>query len=181
MGRTLRPAEQTHMTIPEQRRTAQAMAFQYLATCPRTAHEVRQHLHRRGVADAVIEHVIEALYTQGALDDTAYTRAYLTTRLAGRGYGPQRLHRELHRRGVSRARVEEVAQQVLTAQDVLTAARRQAAQRWPRLTREPDHAKRRQKLFAFLRRRGFSTAVAQQVTLEVVQDTASGDHPRQAN
>jgi regulatory protein len=180
VGRALSLAEQAHIAAAERLLAAQATALQYLAARPRTAHEVRQKLHRSGVTDEVADEVMARLQAQGALDDAVYTHAYLTSRLGSRGYGPQRLRRELHQRGISRTLVEEAVQQDLAAQDVLAAARTQAAKRWPRLVRETDLAKRRQKLFTFLRRRGFPSATAQQVITELTQGTAEGkeDPPR---
>lgn len=175
VGRTLSVEEQERIAAAEQLLTAQAKALQYLAARPRTAHEVRQKLRRGGLTDAEADTIIAQLSAQGILDDAAYTRAYVTSRLSGRGYGPQRLRRELHQRGVSRALVEAAVQQDLPAQDVLAAARAQAARRWPRLAREPDLARRRQKLFAFLRRRGFPSATAQQVIAELAQGIAGSE------
>jgi regulatory protein len=126
------------------------------------------------VVDQVAEHVIARLQARGALDDAAYVHAYLTSRLTSRGYGPQRLRQELHQRGIGRALVEEAVQQDLAAEDVLAAARVQAAKRWPRLARETDLAQRRQKLWAFLRRRGFPAAIVQQVLTEVAEETGEG-------
>ena len=174
VGRTLSIEEQERLAAAERLLAAQATALQYLAVRPRTAYEVRQKLRRSGLADEEVEQVMARLHTQGVLDDTAYTHAYLSSRLGGRGYGPQRLRRELHQRGVSRTLVEEAVQQDLAAEDVLAAARAQATKRWPRLARETDLAKRRQKLFAFLRRRGFASATVQQVITELTQDAAGG-------
>ncbi len=170
-GRYLSVEEQTRLAAAAQLLAAQATALQYLAARPRTAHEVRQKLRRSGVADAVVAQVIERLQARGVLDDAAYTHAYLPSRLASRGYGPQRLHRELRQRGIDRALVEEAVQQDLAAEAVLAAARAQAAKRWPRLVRTADPGQGRQKLFAFLRRRGFSSAVAQQILAELKQGT----------
>jgi len=122
----------------------------------------------------VADQVIARLQARGALDDAAYAHAYLTSRLASRGYGPQRLRQELHQRGIGRALVEEAVQQDLTAEDVLAVARAQAAKRWPRLARETDLARRRQKLWAFLRRRGFPATIVQQVLTEVAEAIAAG-------
>ena len=175
VGRTLSVEEQAHMAAAERLLAAQATALQYLAARPRTAHEVRQKLRRSGVADEVVDQVMERLHARGVLDDAAYAHAYLTSRLTSRGYGPQRLRRELHQRGVGRALVEEAVQQDLTAQDVLAAARAQAAKRWPRLAREVDRPRRRQKLYDFLRRRGFPSAIVQQVLTELEEGTAGGE------
>jgi regulatory protein len=171
VGRTLSAEEQTHLAVAEQFMAAQAVATKYLAARSRTAHEVQQKLRRHGVADEIITQVMARLHDCGALDDAAYVHAYLTSRLTSRGYGPQRLRRELHQRGVSRALITEAEQQELAAEDVLTAARVQATKRWPQLAREANHYKRRQKLHDFLRRRGFPAAIVQQVLTEVVQGT----------
>ena len=213
VGQHLDTAMQASIITAEQLLAAQATALQYLADRQRTAHEVRQKLRRSGVADQVTEQVIALLQARGALDDTAYAHAYLTSRLASRGYGPQRLRRELQQRGIGRALVEEAAQQELAAEDVLAAARvqaapealatwtraidlfkrsqyvlaisrfsdppvlaaarAQAAKRWPRLARETDLTRRRQKLWAFLRRRGFPAAIVQQVLMEMAEETAA--------
>jgi regulatory protein len=173
IGRRLSVEDQVHLRAAEQLLAAQATALQYLAVRPRTAHEVRQKLRRSGVADQVAEQVMARLQDCGALDDTAYAHAYCTTRLANRGYGPQRLRQELQQRGIGRALVEEAVQQDLAAEDVLAAARAQATKRWPRLARETDLVKRRQKLWTFLRRRGFPAAIAQQVLTEMAEEAGT--------
>ncbi|MGE3536268.1 MAG: regulatory protein RecX [Candidatus Tectimicrobiota bacterium] len=152
---------------------ALALALQFVVARQRTAHEVRQKLVRSGVSEAVIESVLEQLQERRLLDDAAYTRAYLTSRLSHRGYGPQRLSRELHQRGVGRALIEEAVQHTLEADDVLAAARAQALKRWPRLGREPDPARRRQKLYDFLRRRGFASAIVQRVLADMLAEHPS--------
>lgn len=171
VGRRLSVEDQVQLRTAEQLLTAQATAMQYLASRPRTAHEVRQKLRRSGVTDQVAEQVMARLQDRGALDDAAYAHAYLTSRLASRGFGPQRLRQELQQRGIGRALVEDAVQQDLAAEDVLAAARAQATKRWPRLARETDVVKRRQKLWAFLRRRGFPAAIAQQVLTEMAAGT----------
>ena len=174
VGRQLSVEDQAHLRAAEQLLTAQATALQYLAARPRTAHEVRQKLRRSGVPDQIMDQVITRLQNRGVLDDTAYAHAYLTSRLTNRGYGPQRLRQELQQRGIGRTLVEEAVQQDLDTGDVLAAARAQAAKRWPRLARETDLAKRRQKLWAFLRRRGFPAAIVQQVLTEMAEEIAAG-------
>ena len=174
VGRQLSVEGQAHLRAAAQLLTAQATARQYLAARPRTAYEVQQKLRRSGVPDPIVDQVITRLQNRGVLDDTAYTHAYLTSRLASRGYGPQRLRQELQQRGISRALVEDAVQQDLAVGDVLAAARAQAARRWPRLARETDRAKRRQKLWAFLRRRGFPAAIVQQVLTELAEEIAAG-------
>lgn len=149
---------------------ALATAIQYVVSRPRTAHEVRQQLARRGVQETVIASVLAQLQERGLLDDVAYAKAYLRSRLTNRGYGPQRLGRELQQRGVGRALIDDAMQHNLETDDVLAAARAHATKRWTRLAREDDPAKRRQKVFDFLRRRGFAAAIVQQVLTELSED-----------
>ena len=174
VGGCLHVEDQVRLRAADQLLAAQATALHYLAARPRTAHEVWQKLRRSGVADQVTAQVIARLQARGALDDTAYAHAYLTSRLASRGYGPQRLRRELQQRGIGRALVEEAVQQDLAVEEVLAAARRQAAKRWPRLAHATDRVVRRQKLWAFLCRRGFPAAIVQQVLTETIEDAAVG-------
>jgi len=169
VGRRLSGEEQARLGAEEQLLTAQTIALQYLAARQRTAHEVRQKLRQRGVADEVVAQVIARLHARGVLDDAAYAHAYLTTRLATRGHGPQRLRQDLRRRGVCREDIEVALQQGLTAEDVLAAARAQAAKRWPRLAQAADPAKRRKKLADFLHRHGFPFETVQQVVTEFTQ------------
>jgi regulatory protein len=82
-------------------------------------------------------------------------------RLAGRGYGPRRLQAELRRRGVPPDVVEATLDAALAETDPLEIARPLARRRWKLLCQnEPDRRKRRQKLIAFLQRRGFSSEIA---------------------
>ncbi len=147
--------------------TALALAISYVVARQRTAHEVRQKLVRSGVSDTLTTAVLAQLHERGLLDDAAYSKAYLASRLAHRGYGPQRLSRELSQRGVGRALIEDAVQHTLDAEDVLAAARAQAVKRWARLARDTEPAKRRQKLYDFLRRRGFASAIVQQLVTEL--------------
>lgn len=183
IGGCLSVIDQERLRAADQLLAAHATALHYLAARPRTAHEVRQKLRRSGVAEPVTAHVIARLQTRGILDDTAYAHAYLPARLASRGYGPHRLRRELQQRGIGHTLVEEAMPQALAVEEVLAAARAHAAKRWPRLARVLDRVERRQKLWAFLSRRGFPAAIVQQVLTErMEEDVAAGDaDPRSAS
>jgi regulatory protein len=167
VGRRLSVEEQERMRAAERLLAAKATALQFMAYRPRTAYEVRQRLRRGGYEAAVVEQVIEHLHVRRALDDAAYTHAYLKARRETQRDGPQRIRHKLRQRGVCRALIDEAMQQELTAADVLAAARTQAAKYWPRLSREVDPTRRRKKLGDFLRRRGFPFATVQQVVKEL--------------
>jgi regulatory protein len=118
---------------------------------------------------------MEHLHTSRALDDAAYTHAYLKARRDTRRDGPQRIRHKLRQRGICSALIDEAMEQNLTRADVLEAARTQAAKYWERLSRETDPVKRRKRLADLLRRRGFPFATAQQVVKELEYDQASSE------
>jgi regulatory protein len=167
VGHRLSAEEQERLGAAERLQAAKMTALQYMAYRPRTTHEVRQRLRRGRYEAAVVEQVMEQLHTSKALDDTAYTHAYLKARCDTRRDGPQRIRHKLRQRGIGRALIDEAIEQNLTRADVLEAARAQATKYWERLSREADPVKRRKRLADFLRRRGFSFATVQQVVKEL--------------
>lgn len=172
VGRRLSVEEQEQILAADQLRVAKAMALHYLAHRDRTVQEVRRRLQRRGFDEAVITDTVERLQELGYLDDAAYARTYVQGRFRNRGYGPVRIRSELLRRGVARDLAEEAVQALVEEEDLLEEARRHARKRWPRLAREPDPYKRRQKLSNYLLRRGFSYDTVRRVVDEL---EASGD------
>ncbi len=160
-GQVLPVAMQQALYRAELEQQARTVALHYLAHRPRTVHEVRRRLERAGFPEEVIDQVVVELEVQGFLDDRAYAQAYVQERLTARGYGPQRLRAELRRRGVSSDIIAAALAATQAEVDLLAVARPLARRRWKLLCQtEPDRRKRRQKLLAFLQRRGFSPEIA---------------------
>jgi len=78
-------------------------ASRLLAVRPRTAHELRAGLRRRGHAAEAIEAALERLRAAGQLDDEALALHYVLTRGPRLGHGRARLLADLERRGVEPA------------------------------------------------------------------------------
>jgi regulatory protein len=68
----------------------------------RTTGEIRAHLERKGVPDAIAEAVIAQLVTDGYLDDQRYAEAYVHDKRHLDGWGSERIRRELESRGLDR-------------------------------------------------------------------------------
>ena len=166
-GQTLTVEEQERLIAADRVRRAFTAALDYLSHRARTAHEVERRLLDRGYGEAAAAHTVERLRTLGYLDDDAFAREYVQARFRARGYGPRRIQADLRRRGVPAPLIEAALQEHLEEDAVLEAARRHAAKRHRRLAGEPDPRKRRQKLSAFLVRRGFSYDVARHVIDEL--------------
>ena len=135
--------------------TCVARAVDALARRAYARAELGRHLVRKGFTEEVVAAALDRLAERGYLDDLAYARGFVHSRMTGRAYGPRRVRTELARRGVASALVEQVlAEREVDVSDdsagVLGAARR-------RLNAlrglAPDVAQRR--LVGWLVRRGF--------------------------
>jgi regulatory protein len=155
VGRTLTPEEQQEVERDDQYVRAKQCALDYLAHKPRTEEEVRRKLRRQDAPDTVIEDVVARLYELSYLDDEAYAEDYVRNRFASKKYGPVRIRRELVERGVDRHTAETAVDDLFAEKDVRAAAREHAEKRWSRLADE-EPRRRRQKLYRYLRRRGFT-------------------------
>jgi regulatory protein len=157
VGTTLSPEEQRAIEVDDERVKAKQRALDYLAYKPRTETEVRRKLRKSDTPSSVIDDVIARLYDLGYLDDAAYAEDYARNRFANKGYGPKRIERELKERGVDRHIAESAVERLFDDNDPIDAAREHAKKRWSRIAGEDDPRRRKQKLYRYLRRRGFTT------------------------
>lgn len=156
VGCSLTQEEQRDIEWEDQYRRARQRALDYLAHKPRTEHEVRRTLRKRDVPSSIIDDVIDRLYELTYLDDEQYAENYVRNRFSNKKYGPIRLRRELVQRGIDRALAEAAVEELFSEKNMHTVAREHAEKRSARLT-DADPRRRKQKLYRYLRRRGFRT------------------------
>ncbi len=170
VGRALSVEEQQRIEQDDAVLRARAAAFDYLAHKPRTEGELRRRLRRHDYGPAVIEQVAARLQELGYLDDAAYAQEYVRARFASKGYGPARIRRELLKRGVEEPLIDQALEAHLDAEATREAAREHARKKWQRLQDESDPRRRRQKLYGYLRRRGFTSDTIRHVTDELERE-----------
>ena len=171
-GRFLSAEDQTAIRTADARLVARSTALAFLSHRARTEREVRQRLAEAGVPEDTVEETAAWLRERGYLDDTAFAEGYVQSRQSGAGYGPERVRRELVRRGVGRTEADAAVGAGFAAGDVAADALRQGAARLRLLAREADPRKRRKKLFDFLVRRGFAFDVAADAVGRLLQGGA---------
>jgi len=177
---------------------ARECALRLLAR-PRTEHQIRMALTRRGYDASVQEEVVTRLRELGLLDDLAYARAYIQEALVYRPMGKRALADRLARRGVSREHIRQALAELAGSAETVgmtgptggadaaaepggqaeepgsgqvdpeRLAARRAAQAWLRRNRQRVDPARLQ---AHLLRRGFEWELASQVTREVLGEEA---------
>ena len=177
VGATLTPEGVRELERDEQYVDAKQAALDYLAYKPRTEEEVRRKLGQEDVPSPVIEDVIARLYELEYLDDEAYAHDYAHNRFSSKKYGPVRIRRELTERGVDRRLADAAVDELFAEVDVTAAAWTHAEKRWPRLAGEDDPRRRRQKMYRYLRRRGFTSNTIRPILDELEQDGTRNEDP----
>ncbi len=132
----------------------------YLAYRPRSGAELRRYLTKTHVSPEVSERVLERLSAAGLLDDEAFARYWVENRETFRPRGRRALRQELRQKGIDDALIAEILNELNEEESAKRAAIKQAP-RYDNL----DDGVFRQKMYSFLRRRGFD--------YEVVRETIS--------
>lgn len=135
---------------------ALTLAYGHLGRRDRTVAEVRAHLQKKGVEDAVAEAAVVELGEQGYLDDARYAKRFAEDRRTLDGWGAERIERRLREVGVER---EEIAAAIADqdAAGELDAAVALLRRRFPH---PPDTDRDRERALAFLARRGYDLETA---------------------
>jgi regulatory protein len=118
--------------------------------------DLRRRLLLKGEPEPDVDAAIERLTTAGLLDDAAYARAFVRSKVSSQGFSHRRLQQELAKRGVPRPIAEAAIIEVLHDEGVDEAANiEHVARKKLRLLRGLNDATRRRRLYAYLSRRGY--------------------------
>jgi regulatory protein len=131
--------------------------LKYLAYRPRSSAEIKRYLREKGVDPRVSERVLDRLRSAGLVDDLAFGRYWVENRESFGPRGRRLLAQELRAKGIGQGLIDEV----LTDVDEGTSAYQAAVQRAARYARLDDEAFR-EKMYGFLRRRGFDYEVTRE-------------------
>jgi regulatory protein len=132
------------------------LAYRALAARERTVAELRTYLERKRVGPDAIEDAVAELTDAGVLDDARYARQFAEDKRTLERWGTGRIARDLRRRGVEAALVEEVTVSQGRA-DELASALVLLSDRFPGPLAD-DHA--RDKAWRMLVRRGYEPELA---------------------
>lgn len=156
-GLSLTQQDLADLQQEDERRLAFDSAMRFLAYRQRSERELRDRLRRKSLPRHAIDHALARLRDLGYIDDTAFARCWSESQQAARPRARWLLARELTRKGVA-AETAGAATEDLDLED--DEAAYQAASRRARTLRELEYSKFRERLGAFLTRRGFSYDIA---------------------
>jgi regulatory protein len=151
-------------------------AVALLAVRARSVRDLQLRLRRAGAEASLIAKAIDRLIALRLLDDEAYARNLARSRAMSGGVSRRRIGQELQRRGVARAVADDAVEETLAdvGLDEETAALA-IARRRVRALRTLDVRKQRQRLYAFLARRGYEVAIIARVVAAVVGSGVASD------
>lgn len=151
-------------------------AVALLAVRPRSARDLQLRLRRAGASAPTIARAIERLERLGFVDDEAYARTVARSRALSGGVSRRRIAQELQRHGVARETVDEAVAETIAdvgldeSEAALGLARKRA-----RTMRGLDPRKQRQRLYAFLARRGYDPDVVSRIVATVLDSARDDD------
>lgn len=140
-------------------------ALRLLGYRPRSEAEIRQRLQRRGFDGEYLNKAIDRLKEQGLIDDIAFARFWKENRETFSPRSRRLTKMELRRKGLS----SDIIEQVVVEIDDSESAYRSAVKRAPRLMTN-DYQDFRQRLGAYLGRRGFNYGIIKKITERIWQE-----------
>ena len=160
--------KKTEGDIPESAK-AKSDALRLLSFMPRSSDELRKRLRQKKYPAPVVEEAVEALTRQGLLDDAKYAKFFAQSHVYARPTGKRQLAFDMKKKGLSAALVEKTLAD-LPDYDEAKMARDLVYARFHKMTGVSDE-KKKQRLFGFLKRRGFPSGVV----LDVIRDLFKED------
>ena len=151
LDQNLSPPEIEELIQEDIAQAALDAALHFLAYRPRSESEIKARLRRRKFDEKAIESVLQRLEEQGLIDDLAFAQFWRENRDSFSPRSKRLLKMELRRKGVPLNTIEEAVE---SSDDQFNAYR--AGVKKARALRALDYGAFREKLGAFLQRRGFS-------------------------
>lgn len=173
-GQELDEAQLEALQRAEQQRRAYHDALRLISYRPRSVAEIRRRLERKGYSEAQIEAAVDRLQEIDLLDDQAFARLWVENRLALRPRGRRALYSELRKKGVSSTIIEQVLDDMITAEgeaDRALALARKRARALAGLEREV-FARRLQ---GYLARRGYPAHLVWPTVNQVWEEVTGED------
>ncbi len=156
-GQYLSDAEIDQLKQADERDKAYNQAIRFLGFRPRSQAEIERHLREKKYPPEVIAHTVERLRQEQYLDDEAFARYWLENRERFRPRGRQALRYEMRQKGLPGDVIETILDELDEDQSAWAAVESKLS-RWKNL----DELSFKQKVMAFLSRRGFDYEIASQ-------------------
>ncbi len=140
-------------------------AIRLLTASKKSTSQLRKRLKDKGYRADVIQNVLDALNTQGILNDRKMVDESVQWAKQAKRYGKRRIALELKKKGIAEAVINESLVDYSKDEERETA-KELAAVRWEKLSRL-DPMKKKKRLYDFLISRGFDFEVVRETVDEL--------------
>ncbi|MHA7963104.1 regulatory protein RecX [Paenibacillus sp. CAU 1782] len=158
-GSVVTPELIEEIVIKDLQHQAYSLGLRYLGAKPRTRNQLKQYLQRKEMDEQHIEHALDRLENENLVDDEEYAKQFAASRMNSGLKGRLMIRQELQQRGVPK----ELASAALSQMDEsseLEAAQKLALKKSRSVKGELRD--RKNKLTAFLLRRGFPSHIVRE-------------------
>jgi regulatory protein len=146
-------------------------AANLLSYRPRSTKEIRERLLKHSFNDVVADAAIEKLLGLGYLDDRAFARFWIEDRNRFKPLGRRALSFELRNKGIEQAIIQELLEEIVDE----GGGAYEAALKRVRQMRGTTKREFKQKIGAFLQRRGFGYEAVNGALTQLIQELADDD------
>jgi regulatory protein len=162
VGQILSPEKIKELQDVDAQEVAYQRAVNFISYRPRAEAELRKNLEKHNTPDEIIAEVLDRLRRSGLVDDVQFAQTWVENRSTFRPRGRRALVAELRKKGVGDEAIDEALcdldEDNLAYQAALKQSRKYAKLGWQAF---------RQKMSAFLARRGFNYEVVKPVVERV--------------
>ncbi len=152
----------------DQIKWASAAAFHYLKYRPRTEKEMRSHLIGKGYEASVIEAVLCKLDDYGYVNDAAFAKEWVKSRVEARPQGRRRLISELKQKGIEESELKNALSEYSEKDELLAAM--SLAKKVQKRNAAYEVLIQKKKIANKLTYQGFDWQVIQEVLRELFSD-----------
>ena len=145
---------------------ARVYVLKLLKSHPRTIFEVNDKLCRKGYKKETIENLIKDFREKKYLDDKAFTRLWVSSKMSLKPEGRYLLRKKLQKKGVHADIIEEVLADETSTADEYEIARTVALSR-KKVLGGIDKTKSKKRIYDYLLRRGFDFEMVYKVIKEI--------------
>lgn len=176
VGLVLTDEKITALTEQDTREVAYLRALRFIGYRPRSEIEVQRKLSQLGFSEQVIEEILERLRNNGGLGDEKFAQDWVENRTTFRPRSHRVMAMELRQKGVAEELIQKALDEAVDEDKLAYQAALSRARRWAGL----DWAEFRERLSAYLMRRGFSygtiSGLVHQVWTDLQSSAQDGDN-----
>lgn len=167
-GQELNDDQRREIETTESESTVKRAALRFRSYRPRSTHEVREFLRKKGYEDLSIDRGVEYLVENKLLDDGEFARMLGRDRLKLRPVGRFSMKQIFMKKGIDRSVIDSVLDELYDESIETELAQREADRKNKRIASIPA-LKRKKRIYDHLVRKGFNSSLSMKIVNQLVK------------